>query len=194
MSTGRVVLVTILAGSISIGLAIFGQEWIAERGLSGFLPTNKADQLNSLPELKLNDVDGREVASNTWAGKILVLNFWATWCPPCVREMPLFIRTQQTLGEGSVQFVGIAIDRVEDVVAFLHSHPVNYPILVGDEAAIEISRRLGNRLQGLPFTVIFDQQGRRVYGRVGEVTQKVLEEQLSALLPARKPVGQAESG
>ena len=194
MSTGKVVLVTMLAGTISIGLAIFGQEWLIGRDLSGFGRTkNNAEQLDRLPEFSLKDVDGRELASNSWAGKVVVLNFWATWCPPCLREMPLFIRTQQALGSG-IQFVGIAIDRAEDVASFLTDHPVNYPILVGDEAAIEMSRRLGNRLQGLPFTVIFDQRGRRTYGQVGEVTRKVLEEQLPALLQNGTGAGQGKTG
>ena len=194
MSTGKVVLVTMLAGTISIGLAIFGQEWLTGRDLSGFGRTkNNAEQLDRLPQFSLEDVDGRELASNSWAGKVVVLNFWATWCPPCLREMPLFIRTQQALGSG-IQFVGIAIDRAEDVASFLTDHPVNYPILVGDEAAIEMSRRLGNRLQGLPFTVIFDQRGRRTYGQVGEVTRKVLEEQLPALLQNGTGAGQGKTG
>lgn len=195
MNTGKVVLVTILAGSISIGLGIFGQEWLAGRDLSIFKRTsNHAGQLDSLPEFSMKDVDGRELTSISWAGKVLVLNFWATWCPPCLREMPMFIRTQQALGEGAVQFVGIAVDRAEDVASFLIDHPVNYPILIGDEAAIEMSRRLGNRLQGLPFTVIFDQQGRRIYGQVGEVTRTVLEQQLSPLLPSRSGEGQGKTG
>lgn len=195
MSTGKVVLVTMLVGSISIGLTIFVQEWLTGRDLSGFRwASNNADQLDRLPELRLKDVDGREHTSNSWAGKVLVLNFWATWCPPCLREMPMFIRAQQALGEGSVQFVGIAVDRVEDVASFLTDHPVNYPILVGDKAVIEMSRRLGNRLQGLPFTVIFDQQGRRVYSQVGEVTRDVLEQQLFPLLPSRTGEGQDETG
>jgi len=194
LSTGKVVLVTMLAGTISIGLAIFGQEWLIGRDLSGFGRTkNNAEQLDRLPQFSLEDVDGRELASNSWAGKVVVLNFWATWCPPCLREMPLFIRTQQALGSG-IQFVGIAIDRAEDVASFLTDHPVNYPILVGDEAAIEMSRRLGNRLQGLPFTVIFDQRGRRTYGQVGEVTRKVLEEQLPALLQNGTGAGQGKTG
>ena len=194
MSTGKVVLVTVLAGSISIGLAIFGQEWLAGRDFSGFTRASKTDRLNSLPEFRLKDVDGKEHTSNGWAGKVLVLNYWATWCPPCLREMPLFIRTQEAIGEGRVRFVGIAVDRTEDVASFLTDHPVNYPILVGDEASIEMSRKLGNRLQGLPFTVIFDQRGRRVYSQVGEVTRKVLEEQLTELLPAPTADGRGESG
>jgi thiol-disulfide isomerase/thioredoxin len=187
MTTGKIVAVTILAGAISIGAAIFGQQWLGEG--SGFkLPLQLArdggtDQLDSLPDFRLPDAGGREIASSSWAGKVVVLNFWATWCPPCLRELPLLDEVQRTSPDGSLQVVGIAIDREAEVERFLTAHPVDYPILIGDTDAVDMSRRLGNRLQGLPYTVIFDSRGKRAYGQIGELTRASLAEHLEPLLP-----------
>lgn len=185
MTTGKVVLATILAGAISIGFAIFGQQWLGDGKTLNIRMPNFGqmdnDQLHSLPDFRLPDLEGREVPSTEWAGKVVVLNFWATWCPPCLREMPIFAEAQSTYGH--LQVVGIAIDAVDDVAQLLSQHPVNYPILIGGTEAIEMSRRLGNRLQGLPFTVIFDSQGKRTHTQIGEVTRASLERQIAPLLP-----------
>ncbi len=185
MKLFKVVLVTVLAGTISIGVAIFGQRWIDESPFFEGLSERSADPLQTLPDFRLNDLDGREIARNTWAGKVLVLNFWATWCPSCVDEIPLFIRTQDALQDAGVQFVGIAVDRVEDVRAFVAEYPLNYPILIADSEMIALSKRLGNRLEVLPFTVIFDRRGRRVHSQIGELEPEELQAQLVRLIDSR---------
>jgi hypothetical protein len=108
--------------------------------------------------------------------------------------MPILIRAQQAHDPGQFQVVGIAIDTQDAVEHFLVDHPVNYPILIGDVESVEISRRLGNRMQGLPFTVIFDRHGRRTFSQVGEVSAATLEAQLSPLLPAATPVKPVANG
>jgi len=187
MTTGKTVAATILAGAVSIGLAIYAQLWLEdEKGFNLALPLawdSGTDRLDRLPDFRLRDISGREIASSSWAGKVLVLNFWATWCPPCLRELPLLDDLQRSYPQGSLQVVGIAIDSKEDVERFLTDYPVSFPILLGDTDAVEMSRRLGNRLQGLPYTLIFDHRGKRVFGQIGEMTHASLSEQLSPLLP-----------
>ncbi len=182
MSTVKVVLVTALAGGISIGAAMFGQEWLGRGKPQPLTPGNS--RADTLPDFALPDLTGRVMSSASWAGKVLVINYWASWCPPCVQEMPSLIRAQQARDPGQFQVVGIAIDTQEAVEHFLIDHPVNYPILIGDPAAVEMSRRLGNRMEGIPFTVIFDRHGRRTFSQVGEVSAATLETQLAGLLPA----------
>jgi thiol-disulfide isomerase/thioredoxin len=182
VSPVKVVLATLLAGGISIGTAILGERWLAEGTRVGAKAPASGAQLTTLPDFRLPDLRGQEVASNLWAGRILVINYWASWCPPCVREMPTLIRAQEELGSQGVQVVGIAIDRAEDARSFVSQYPVNYPILVGNPDAVELSRRLGNRFQGLPFTVIFDRRGRRVFSRTGELGAEELKGQLDRLL------------
>lgn len=185
MKAVKVIGVTILAGAISIGAAIFGQRWVEESPILESLAERGPNQLQALPDFRLLDLQEREIASNTWAGKILILNFWATWCTSCVDEMPMLIRAQEALRDEGVQFVGIAADKAEDVKEFLVDHPVSYPILIADADVVELSKRLGNRLEVLPFTVIFDRRGRRVFSQIGGLTAEELRAQLKPLLPDR---------
>lgn len=178
----KVVVVTVLAGGISIGAAIFGQRWVGENAFDGGLSARHEPGIQTLPDFRLPDINGHLVASNAWAGRVLVINYWASWCPPCVRELPLFIRMQESFRDSRVQFVGIAVDHVEDVKAFVSNYPINYPLLIANPDVIALSKRLGNRVEGLPFTVIFDRRGRRVFNRIGEVTADELESQLAALV------------
>jgi peroxiredoxin len=195
MNAGKVVVVTVLAGSLSIGAAMFGQKWLGDTGLPRLsLGRGGADRIDSLPDFRLPDLTGREIQSSSFGGKVVIVNYWASWCPPCVREIPMLIRTQQAFDPTLVQVVGIAIDRKEAVEQFIEDHPINYPILIGDVGAVELSRRLGNRLQGLPFTVIFDHQGRRAFSQVGELAQATLDIQLQALLPKTPPAEPATNG
>ncbi|RMG36888.1 MAG: TlpA family protein disulfide reductase [Gammaproteobacteria bacterium] len=123
------------------------------------LAANHADAngeaaLDHLPDFQLPDLDGRLHRTGEWDGRILVLNFWASWCPPCREETPLFVELARQYEAQNVRFVGVAIDDREPVKAFVSTYGVDYPILMGDMDAITLSRRLGNRYEGLPFTVV----------------------------------------
>ncbi|MBK1718068.1 TlpA family protein disulfide reductase [Thiocystis violacea] len=182
MKPFKVVMVTILAGGISIGAAIVGQRLVNDQTprVDG-LTERHPEQLQTLPDFRLSDLDGHEIASNAWAGKILVLNFWATWCDSCIDEMPTFIRAQEAMHEAGVQFVGIAVDRVEDVRDFIVERPVNYPLLIATPEVLALSKQLGNRLEVLPFTVIFDRHGRRVHSQIGEMEAEDLQARIDRL-------------
>ncbi|QGU33123.1 TlpA family protein disulfide reductase [Thermochromatium tepidum] len=183
MKALKVILVTVLAAGISIGAAIVGQHWIDVEGTnSGGQAERPNESLDTLPDLRLQDLEGRQVSSSAWAGKVLVVNFWATWCPPCLSEIPRFVEAQERLRESGVQFVGIAVDRVEEVRAFVAAHPVNYPLLIATPEVLELSVRLGNRLEVLPFTLIFDRHGRRVHSQIGELSTEELTHYLDSLL------------
>ena len=137
---------------------------------------------NAVFGLKLPDQDGNEQAFAQWRGKILVVNFWATWCAPCREEMPLFKAAQQRLGPKGLQFVGIAADQADKVREFVsESHP-DYPTVIGGFGAIELSRTLGNRVGALPFTVIIDRSGRIVQTQLGPFNEAKLNGILSQLL------------
>jgi thiol-disulfide isomerase/thioredoxin len=168
MNPAKVLVVTVLAGALSIGAALFGERWFAEQDIE--LGSRSEDgRIAVLPDLRLPNLVGQEIKSNAWAGKVVVLNFWATWCPPCLREMPMLDELQRGVDPGELKVVGIAIDAPEDVRRFLAENRVEYDVLLGDIEAVELSRRLGNRTSGLPFTVVFDALGRRVYSHTGEL-------------------------
>ena len=113
--------------------------------------------------------DGGKLALTDFSGKPLLMNFWATWCPPCVKEMPLLDRFAQEQRANGWQVVGLAIDKVEAVREFLVKHPVRYPIAIAGLDALEWLRSLGNLGGGLPFSVVLDSSGAPVHRKLGEV-------------------------
>ncbi len=125
--------------------------------------------------LKFATPQGPELAMTAFRGRPLLLNFWATWCPPCVEEMPLldsFFREQSAKGW---QVLGLAIDQPSAVRAFLQRLPVTFPIGLAGLEGTELTRELGNLAGGLPYTVVFDAKGGIRQRRMGRVTQADLQ-------------------
>ena len=132
--------------------------------------------------MALPDAEGQQQRIEQWRGKVVVINFWATWCAPCREEMPLFVRVQNELGGRGVQFVGIAVDQIEKVKPFARELGLNYPVLIGGYGAMELSRTLGNTVMALPFTVIVDRKGNIAYEQLGVVKPETLRRTLETLL------------
>lgn len=128
-----------------------------------------------------SDLQGQSRALGQFQGKILVVNFWATWCAPCREEMPGFVKLQERWKDRNVQFVGLANDDRAKVQRFAEELRINYPLWTGGQEVMELSKRLGNRLGVLPHTVILDAGGRVVDSRVGVYREGLLEERLGAL-------------
>ena len=114
------------------------------------------------------DVDGKRQPLSLWQGRLVVLNFWATWCPPCLKEIPAFVELQRRLGPRGVQFVGIALDQVEAVKPFLIDHGLNYPVLLGDQDVARFMTTLGNQIGALPYSVVVGRDGKVLTVHQGE--------------------------
>ena len=132
--------------------------------------------------LSLPDIDGREQRLDQWKGKVLVVNFWATWCEPCRKEMPDFVRAQADSGDKGLQFVGIAIDQPDKIRQFSKELKLNYPSLVGGYGALELSKTFGNTLMALPFTLILDRNGKVAYAQMGPLKPGNLDAIVGKLL------------
>jgi peroxiredoxin len=139
-------------------------------------------QATALLGLSLPDIDGREQRLDQWKGKVLVVNFWATWCEPCREEMPEFVRVQAASSARGLQFVGIAIDQVDKVRQFSSELKLNYPSLIGGYGALELSKTFGNKVMALPFTLIIDRSGQVAYTQMGPLKPGKLDAIVGKLL------------
>lgn len=133
-------------------------------------------------DFSLHDLQGNTHDFHEWDGKVRVLNFWATWCPPCRRETPMFVEMQEQLGSRGLQFVGVAIDEKQKVQDFMNTFGVNYPMLIGTEDAIEVAEQYGNRFGALPWTVVIDRNGTIVHAQGGEFTRQKADSVIRPLL------------
>ena len=127
------------------------------------------------------DLGGQQQALSQWRGKILIVNFWATWCPPCRQEIPDFIAVYNANRAKDVVIVGIAQDERDLVVDFAKEFGVTYPMLIGGDAGYDFAARLGNSSSSIPFTVIIDRKGQVAYVAVGTVHRSELEKQIAKL-------------
>ena len=128
------------------------------------------------------DLSDKAQPFSQWRGRVVVLNFWATWCPPCRTEIPDFVKVQEKFDARGLTIVGLAIDTKDKVQAFADEMAINYPVLIGDTRAMDLAKAAGNRLGGLPYTVILNRQGKIVATEIGGLTAAKLEALVTPLL------------
>ena len=121
------------------------------------------------------DLQGKPQSLAQWSNKLLVINFWASWCAPCLEEMPVFVRLQERFGAQGLQIVGIAADSTANAAKFAEKLKINYPILADEAGAIAFSKRAGNRLGLLPYTIVLSQKGDVVMTKLGIVQEQEFE-------------------
>ncbi len=133
---------------------------------------------NQRPEFAAMDMDGQLRNIKEWDGDLIVLNFWATWCPPCRKEIPEFIELQKTYGDQGVQFIGLAIDNVEAVAEYAENIGINYPSLIVEADGVMLAKHYGNGVGALPYTVIINRKGEISSTFKGELSKKRAKEML----------------
>lgn len=134
------------------------------------------------PDFGLAEVGGEQRQISEWDGKVIALNFWATWCPPCIKEIPEFVELQHKYETQGLQFIGIALQRPEEVTEFMQVHGMNYPVLAGEMEVIRIAEAYGNDIGALPYTVIIDRQGLVHYIKRGPLAGEAAEAIIVKLL------------
>jgi len=163
-----------LAGGLYAGLRYQAPAFLAAT------QTKTASEI--LFESVLSDLKGDNQPFEQWRGKVLVVNFWATWCPPCREEIPQFIKLQEKYRARGLVFVGVAIDKKDAVRTYADEVGINYPVLMGDLAAMDLSRKAGNHAGALPFTLIIDRSGKIIATKYSGLTQDKLEAIIGSLL------------
>jgi peroxiredoxin len=176
-----------LALITTVAIAAGATGYVANRKLSAPPPatthTVPSAAVETLLTLSLPDTDGQLQSMAQWKGKIIVANFWATWCPPCRKEIPDFAAASQALANDPVQFVGISIDSAEKVRNFNAEFNVPYPLLIAGNEVMGLASSFGNTARALPFTVIIDGTGTVRHIKLGTLHREELERKIRALLP-----------
>lgn len=144
-------------------------------------PRLKAKEV-TIPEFAYPDIGDVQRSSSEWAGKILIINFWASWCPPCRKEIPEFVKLQKTYGDRGLQIIGIAIEEKQPAAEYAESMNINYPILIGDKGGMSLAYELGNVVAALPFTVVTDREGKIVHRHPGLFEAEQITEIIAPLL------------
>ncbi|WP_036242858.1 TlpA family protein disulfide reductase [Methylobacter luteus] len=164
----------VLSGYISFSMPVTAAQ--AENAK----PVNKAW---ALPALILNDLNGKEHNLYEWRGKVIMLNFWATWCGPCQIEIPYFMKYQQHYAGQGLQIIGIGLDETQKLRNYARTLGINYPILrTGPEQHYALLNQWGDPSAVLPFTVIIDREGRLVFRQIGVFNDEAFETIVKPLL------------
>lgn len=132
---------------------------------------NSQSDPNQVIDFRFPDLNGTDRTLADWPDKLLIVNFWASWCAPCLKEIPDFVTLQQQFSDQNVQFVGIAVDNRAAVEKFVAATPINYPVLIGDFDALRLVKAYGNTSGGLPYTVFINTSLEKVvYRHQGPLT------------------------
>jgi peroxiredoxin len=173
---------------VSIGLLLAALMLTGCERASEGLASESADDAATPPavfprvDFTLPDLDGQPRRLSEWDGDLVLLNFWATWCPPCKKEMPLFQERYEAHGADGFTIVAVAVDELDETRDFVLSFGIEFPVLIGQENAIAAGREYGNRIGALPYTVVIDRQGMVRETHRGEVTENELEAWLELYL------------
>lgn len=161
---GAVALLSLVAGFL------VARNWQQPPAEPAAPPATAAAMPEVLPEFSLKNRAGELQSIRSWPDKSLIVNFWATWCAPCRREIPLLKTLQREHQAAGVQVVGIAVDFRDDVLKYAEQMQIDYPILIGEQDGLAAIDAFGVAAVGFPFTVFTDRQGRIVLSHLGELT------------------------
>lgn len=161
---------------LALALGVLTSQWIYR--------TSLADEpaIKAFFDNPWKTPDGKTVDTNSWRGKVLVVNFWASWCPPCVEEMPTLDQLQAEFLPQNVLFVGIGIDSPSNIRQFLEMTPVSYPIVIGGLEGSTLSKQLGNAQGALPYTIIIDAKGKATSSKLGKISEEELRKAIKSAI------------
>jgi thiol-disulfide isomerase/thioredoxin len=161
---------------VALAAGVLTSQWIYTAGLAND-PAIKAFFANPW-----QTPNGKSVDTDQWRGKVLVVNFWASWCPPCVEEMPTLDKLQQEFKSQNVLFVGIGIDSPSNIREFLEKTPVSYPIVIGGLEGSNLSKQMGNTQGALPYTIVINSQGKATNSKLGKISEEELRSAIKSAL------------
>ncbi len=169
-----------IGGGLIAAAALAAGMWLGSHQRSATAPPVAA-ALSSLRTQPFAQLDGEPVKLSQWQGQVVVVNFWATWCPPCREEIPGLVSAQTRWASKGVQVVGIAIDSPSNVQEYASNFKFNYPVLLVGAEGVDLVRGLGNPSGGLPFTVVLGRDGKVAASHLGLLRERDLDEILARI-------------
>lgn len=160
---------------IALGAVLYSQRVAEESPVAEARAPGPAPGEPVTVSFELAGLDGEQHSFAEWDGKHRIVNFWATWCAPCRREIPLLKAFQDQHGADGFQVIGIAVEFPEPVIAYAESAAFNYPILIGEQDAMAVAESSGISFIGLPFTMIVAKDGTLIGAHMGEIHQPQLD-------------------
>lgn len=130
----------------------------------------------------LPDLAGRDRRLSEWANRVVLCNFWATWCAPCRKEIPMLVALRSEYSRFGFEVVGIAIDNASKVREFAAKYGVTYPILIAEASGLDLMRELGNSAGALPFTVVLGRKGTILSRKLGILRKEEIDRQIRSLV------------
>ncbi|HJV83617.1 TlpA disulfide reductase family protein [Noviherbaspirillum sp.] len=151
----------------------------------GYRQTNsnkvEASAVEHLLSQSMPDISGKPQHLDQWKGQALIVNFWATWCTPCVDEMPELSALQSEIEPQKIQILGIGIDSATNIAEFASKYHIRYPLFVAGVSGTELSRQFGNQAGGLPYTVLIGRDGQVKKTYLGRLKMNELKKELASL-------------
>ena len=191
MSVTKQIILYSFVAIVALGSGSFIRSLISDAYQTELSGEESTQGAKAVLATQLPDLNGTDQAISQWLGKVIVVNFWATWCTPCREEIPEFIEAQKKYGDQGLLFVGIAIDQPDKVQMFSKEFGINYPVLVGSMNTWSLLEAAGNRMAALPYTVVIDRSGNLVENYLGRVDLKKLEKRVIPLLKQTPKTGEA---
>ena len=169
----------LIASGVAIVAAVTGA-FFANRRTA--LQSASQDAVKALFDREWFSPDQKPISTQDWKNKVLVVNFWASWCPPCVEEMPALDKIQGEYDPKKMLIVGIGIDSPSNIREFLEKMPVNYPIMIGGLQGSALSKQMGNSQGALPYTIIINAKGKSSYSKLGKISEDELRNAIKSAL------------
>jgi thiol-disulfide isomerase/thioredoxin len=169
VKTWAIAAIVVAAGVVG-AVAYVGVEKRAQPPVAAPVAVESARLVATLPQFQLADRAGEMRSLADWPDQALIVNFWATWCAPCRREIPLLQQLQRDHADEGFQVIGVAVDFRDKVLAYADEMQIDYPLLIGEQEALDAAAAFGVSAVGLPFTVFSDRKGRVVTAHLGELT------------------------
>ncbi|HEY4805534.1 MAG TPA: TlpA disulfide reductase family protein [Paraburkholderia sp.] len=183
MNTKRI-LAGVAVAAIAAGGGILAGHW-ANSGSAGVADaasvSGNQNAVGQLWSTAVTNPDGKPQSLAIYKGRPIVVNFWASWCGPCVEEMPALSALQREYAKKGIQFVGVGVDSATNIKTFLKKVPVDYPIYIAGFGGADVARAFGNNAGGLPYTVVIDANGAVRATKLGQIKPDELRRTLDAL-------------